>query len=229
MEKHAIIVAGGKGLRLGRDIPKQFIPIAGKPILMHTIEAFFRVQDDIHIILSISDQFQQYWLELCHQHQFTIPHTIVDGGETRFHSVRNGLSKVSGGYTAVHDGARPLVSAELIKKTFKAAKQYAAVVPGISPSDSCRMTGGNSSNHAINRADIRLIQTPQVFESTLLKNAYEQPYQSCYTDDASVVESLHPITLIEGEPHNIKVTYSEDLYIAESIILRRKQHPEKKL
>lgn len=217
--RYAIIVAGGKGLRMGTDIPKQFLSIGGKPVLMWTIEAFYRFDMKIHIVLVLPENFVEYWTSLCWKYHFTIPYEIILGGETRFHSVKNGLKKVGEGYVAVHDGARPFASEKLIAACFADAEKTEATIPVIPVTDSCRMLDKEGSSHILDRNCLRLVQTPQVFSTDLLKKAYIAPYQETYTDDASVVEHFgHEISLVEGESTNIKITSPIDLKIGEILI-----------
>ena len=216
---NVIIVAGGKGLRMGIDLPKQFIPIGGKPILMHTREAFYNYDPDINIILVLPSTHQVYWKELCYEYAFSIPYRIAYGGETRFHSVKNGLLHVNMGTVAVHDGARPFVSKELISRCFNEAKKHKAVIPVINPTDSLREMIDKNRSKIIDRSKIRSVQTPQVFDADLLKEAYLHEYNDTFTDDASVVEAMGVnIHLVEGEITNIKVTTPLDLKIAELIL-----------
>ncbi|SBW01899.1 2-C-methyl-D-erythritol 4-phosphate cytidylyltransferase [uncultured Dysgonomonas sp.] len=217
--KSVIIVAGGKGLRMGSDLPKQFIPIGGKPVLMRTIEAFHAYDSNIVIILVLPYSHQVYWKELCANYHFGIPHTIAMGGETRFHSVKNGLGLVNGGIVAVQDGVRPFASKEMIARCFDAAEEYQAVIPVIDSTDSLReMTEGTKSK-IIDRSKIRLVQTPQVFHTDILKKAYETEFKDTFTDDASVVESMGiDVHLVRGEVTNIKITTPLDLKIGELIV-----------
>ncbi len=218
-QKHVIIVAGGKGLRMGTDTPKQFLPIHGKPVLMWTIESFYRYDSSIHIVLVLPEDFNDYWSQLCLENQFSMPHDIAFGGETRFHSVKNGLEKVESGYVAVHDGARPFASKEMIATCFEEVAKNEAVIPVIPMTDSCRMMGNDGESHIVDRSKLRLVQTPQVFSVDLLKKAYNTPYQTTFTDDASVVEYLgHSIQLVNGETTNIKITNPIDLKMGEWIV-----------
>ncbi len=224
-----IIVAGGKGLRMGSDLPKQFLPIGGRPVLMHTLEAFERAISGIRIVLVLPHDQQDFWRDLCRQHAFTLPHTIVDGGETRFHSVKNGLRSLSpapvreGSLVAVHDGVRPFVSVDVIRRCFEAAREHAAVVPVVPVVETVRQLlpshTGEGVSATIDRSKLRLVQTPQVFTHSLLLQAYKQPYCDTFTDDASVVEALgHPVTLVDGNRENIKITTPFDLIIAEALL-----------
>ena len=219
MQKHAIIVAGGKGLRMNSEVPKQFVVLAGKPVLMHTIEAFARCDAAINIVLVLPGTQIPLWHDLCRKHAFVRQCAIAEGGETRFHSVSNGLALIDGeGLVAVHDGVRPLVSGATIARCFAAAAECQAVVPVVDCVDSLRQIAGTETI-AVDRAAFKLVQTPQVFDVQLLKNAYRQAYSPAFTDDASVVESSGAkIRLVEGNRENIKITAPIDLKIANILI-----------
>jgi len=212
----ALIVAGGKGERMNAEIPKQFLEIQGKPILMHTIEAFHRFDNNIQLILVLPELQIEIWNSLCKKHAFTIPHQISRGGKTRFHSVKNGLVVVNTpSLVAVHDGVRPLVSAETLTRCFEAAEQFEAVIPVIDSIDSIRKLTDDGSV-SVARSDYKFVQTPQVFDAELLKKAYEQEYSELFTDDASVVEAFgEKIYLVEGNRENIKITTEIDLLLVE--------------
>lgn len=219
MKNNVIIVAGGKGLRMGSDLPKQFIPIGGKPVLMRTIEAFYNFDNDINIILVLPLSHQDYWAQLCGEYNFTISHKIAAGGETRFHSVKNGLALIEGGIVGVQDGVRPFASEEMIRRCFDAARDLSAVVPVIDSTDSLRCVKGDGKSEIIDRSRIRLVQTPQVFHADVLKKAYETEYKDTFTDDASVVESMGTeVHLVKGEVTNIKITTPLDLKIGELLV-----------
>ena len=216
MKKHIIIVAGGKGLRMGGEIPKQFLPICEKPVLMRTLEAFYAYDSAIHIILVLPVSQQAYWRELCAEYHFTLPHDVADGGETRFHSVMNGLAKVEGeGLVGVHDGVRPFVSQEVIARCYEEAAEKKAVIPVIGVVETVRqLVDGESVT--VPRDQYKLVQTPQVFDVALLRKAYHQEYTDMFTDDASVVEALgEKVHLVEGNRENIKLTTPFDLKLAE--------------
>lgn len=220
---NVIVVAGGKGLRMGSELPKQFIPIGDKPVLMHTIEAFSNYDRDINIVLVLPVSHQVYWKELCKEYQFAIPHTVATGGETRFHSVKNGLEHVLDGLVGVHDGVRPFASKALIDTCYKEAAIKGAVIPAIPSTDSLRELLDEGKSKIIDRSKIVLIQTPQVFDVATLKKAYNVEFNETFTDDASVVEAMGvDITLVEGEQTNIKITTPIDLKIGELIIEDRK-------
>ncbi|MEJ6978901.1 2-C-methyl-D-erythritol 4-phosphate cytidylyltransferase [Pedobacter sp. P351] len=216
MKYYAIIVAGGFGIRMKSDIPKQFLLLRGKPVLMHTIEAFYTSDLKPEIILVLNSEYFSLWSELKTLHNFTIPVTLANNGLQRFHSVKNALEIIiEDSIIAVHDAVRPIVSNELITRTFKLAEQNAAVIPVVICKDSVRIKDGNNTK-ALNREDILLVQTPQVFQSRLLKQAYMQDYNSKFTDDASVVEKTGAeIFTTEGDYRNIKITFTEDLTVAE--------------
>lgn len=219
MKKYVVIVAGGKGLRMGTDIPKQFLPIGGKPVLMRTIEAFHTYDSEMNIIVVLPVSQQNYWHELCHNYHFDIPHRIADGGNTRFHSVKNGLALVDNdGIVGVHDGVRPFVSQEVITTCYQEAAVQKAVIPVTDVVETIRQLCGNNSV-TVDRSVYKLVQTPQVFDARLLKEAYQQPYSTAFTDDASVVEATGThVTLIAGNRENIKLTTPFDIKIAEALI-----------
>jgi 2-C-methyl-D-erythritol 4-phosphate cytidylyltransferase len=222
MDRYAILVAGGKGLRMGSDIPKQFLPLRGRPVLMHTIDVFRRTYPDIHIILVLPREQQDYWRQLCGQHGYDVEVCVADGGETRFHSVRNGLSLIpdnARGVVGVHDGVRPFVSPEAIRRCYEAAEECEAVVPVVPVVETVRQLLADGSSMTVDRNAYRLVQTPQTFDIQLLKKAYGQPFDSFFTDDASVVEAMgHPIKLVEGNNENIKLTNPADLKLAEGMV-----------
>ena len=221
---YAIIVAGGKGLRMGGEIPKQFIPVAGKPILMHTLEKFQCFGESLtgagglEIILVLPKEQQEYWAELCTKYSFKVPHTIVNGGETRFHSVQNGLKTIPDdvdGVVGIHDGVRPFVSLDVIKRCYEEARVKKAVIPVMPVTDTLRdVTQGKN----VYRENYKIVQTPQTFDIQLLKAANQQPYSEAFTDDASVVEAIgQEVTMVEGNRENIKITTPFDLKIADVI------------
>lgn len=220
MKKHIIIVAGGKGLRMGGDIPKQFLPVCGKPVLMRTLEAFRTYDPSIHIVLVLPVSQQTYWKELCRTYRFELPHDIADGGETRFHSVMNGLALVEGdGLVGVHDGVRPFVSQEVIARCYEEASRQKAVIPVVGVVETVRHLTDEGSE-TVPRDQYRLVQTPQVFDAALLRRAYQQEYTALFTDDASVVEALgEKVHLVEGNRENIKLTTPFDLKLAEILCL----------
>ena len=226
---YVIIVAGGKGLRMGSDIPKQFLPIGGKPVLMRTLERFREYSDNLQIILVLPEAQQDYWQELCRQYDFQVQHQLANGGQTRFHSVQNGLALIpddAKGVVGVHDGVRPFPSIEVIHDCFETAHKKRAVIPVIPIVETVRkldltkcQTLCEVESVTVPRGDYRLVQTPQTFDIQLLKAANRQPYNDGFTDDASVVESYgHQITLVEGNRENIKITTPYDIIVAEAIL-----------
>ena len=220
MKKYIIIVAGGKGLRMGGDIPKQFLPVCGKPVLMRTLEAFHAYDASIRLILVLPVSQQAYWKQLCEEYQFELVHEIANGGETRFHSVKNGLALVEeDGLVGVHDGVRPFVSQEVITRCYEEAVSLKAVIPVIGVVETVRHLIGEGSE-TVPRDQYKLVQTPQVFDVTLLRRAYQQEYTDLFTDDASVVEALgEKVYLVEGNRENIKLTTPFDLKLAELLCL----------
>ena len=218
---YIIIVAGGKGLRMGSDIPKQFLPIGGKPVLMRTLERFREYSADLQIILVLPEAQQEYWHQLCKEYHFDVGYTLANGGQTRFHSVQNGLAKVPDdaiGVVGVHDGVRPFPSIEVIRNCYETARQKKAVIPVIPVVETVRHLESEKSK-TVPRDEYRLVQTPQTFDIQLLKAANKQPYNDGFTDDASVVESFgYEITLVEGNRENIKITTPYDMKIAEVLI-----------
>ena len=228
MREYVIIVAGGKGLRMGTEIPKQFLPIGGRPVLMRTLERFREYSPTLQMILVLPKAQQDYWRELCQQYNFPLPqqggarggssYLLADGGETRFHSVQNGLALIpddAEGVVGVHDGVRPFPSIDVIRRCYETACIKKAVVPVIPVVETLRhITEGTKP-----RGDYRLVQTPQAFDIQLLKAANRQPYNDGFTDDASVVEAFgFDITLVEGNRENIKITTPYDLKIAEILV-----------
>ena len=250
MKEYVIIVAGGKGLRMGSDIPKQFLPIGGKPVLMRTIERFREYSKDIQVILVLPKAQQDYWYQLCEDYYFNEEYMLADGGETRFHSVQNGLALIpddAEGVVGVHDGVRPFPSIEVIRCCYDTARKAKAVIPVIPVVETLRhiysvgqqqtntdspkefslrecgvaiaVTRCYNNSETVPRDEYRLVQTPQCFDIQLLKAANDQPFNDGFTDDASVVESYgHPITLVEGNRENIKITTPYDLKIAEVLV-----------
>ena len=226
MKKYIIIVAGGKGLRMGGEVPKQFLPIGGKPVLMRTMEAFRAYDAEMQIVLVLPVAQQAYWKELCEQYAFTLPYRLADGGETRFHSVKSGLDTIPAGEEAlvgVHDGVRPFVSTEVIARCYAEAARTGAVVPVTDVVETVRHLESDGRSTTVSRDEYKLVQTPQVFSLALLKKAYAQPYIPAFTDDASVVEKYgKDICYIEGERFNIKITTRDDMVLAKAIETLRK-------
>lgn len=215
---YAIIVAGGKGLRMGGPLPKQFIAVGGRPILMRTMERFREYSSGLHIILVLPEAQQDFWRGLCRKHSFGMDYTLADGGQTRFHSVRNGLERIpdnAQGVVGVHDGVRPFPAPSVISECYGTARRTGAAIPVTPVVETLRHIGGTT----VPRGDYRLVQTPQTFDISLLKRAYRQEYDDRFTDDASVVESIgHAVTLVDGNRENIKITTPFDLAVAEGVL-----------
>ena len=216
---YIIIVAGGKGLRMGGDIPKQFLPIGGKPVLMRTLELFHEYSKDLQIILVLPKAQQNYWQQLCEEYNFKIEIRLADGGETRFHSVQNGLSLIpddAEGVVGVHDGVRPFVSVDVIRACYDTARTRQSAIPVTPVVETLRHIPTQKN---VLRSDYCLVQTPQCFDIQLLKAANKQPYSESFTDDASVVEAYgHEVAMVEGNRENIKITTPFDLKIAETLL-----------
>ncbi len=219
MKLYAVIVAGGSGKRMGAELPKQYLEISGKPVLMHTLERFKQFSDTIEIITVLPENQLRFWDDLQKKYSFNVPHTLVRGGKARFFSVRNGLKFVEDdALVAIHDGVRPFVSLETIRRCFDTAGNLGNAIPVIPASDSLRMITDNGSA-PVNRLIVRQVQTPQVFHSGIIKNAYRQDYLPEFTDDATVLEKTGvTINLVEGNRENIKITTPEDLIISAALL-----------
>lgn len=219
MDLYALIVAGGSGKRMGMDTPKQFMELAGKPVLMHTIEKFRQFSSSIEIITVLPENQLRYWTELQKKYSFDVPHTLVKGGPHRFISVKNGLKFVSApGLVAIHDGVRPLVRMDTIQRCFNAAAEHGNAIPVVSPADSLRLLM-DGNNIPVSRMNVKQVQTPQVFDVETLKKAYQQEYDTAFTDDATVIEKAgHKVIMVEGNRENIKITNPEDLFIAQTLL-----------
>lgn len=217
-----IVVAGGKGLRMGGDIPKQFQLMGGRPLLMYTLERLHQALPEATLILVLPAQQQAYWRQLCGEYAFSCPHQLVAGGETRFHSVQNGLAKVpadADGVVGVHDGVRPFVGVEVVRSCMEKARELGAVIPVIPVVETLRQLTPKGGSVTQDRNEFRLVQTPQAFRVSVLKQAYQQPYVPTFTDDASVVESLGlPVCLVEGNRENIKITTPFDKLVGEMLV-----------
>ena len=219
MNKYAIIVAGGTGSRMKGDIPKQFMMLKGKPIIQYSLEVFYQCDPAVSLIISIHPEYANFWNQLCREHKIDIPHQVVPGGETRFDSVKNGLSLVGeDGFVAVHDAARPVIDAAFIQKLYLTAEKHGSAIPAVHLNDTIRAIEGDSSRQ-LDRSFLRAIQTPQVFKVSELKRAFEQPFQPLFTDDASVMQSAgFKVHLTEGKPGNIKITHQHDIALAEVLM-----------
>ncbi|MDR1764028.1 MAG: 2-C-methyl-D-erythritol 4-phosphate cytidylyltransferase [Dysgonamonadaceae bacterium] len=231
--RFVIVVAGGKGLRMGGDMPKQFMPLGDRPVLLHTLDAFYRYDSEIRIILVLPDGQRVYWHNLCTDYGFTVPHRIVSGGETRFHSVKNGLALVEnalaaegtagfgGALVGIHDGVRPLIDSKTIAAVYERADFENGAYPAIPVTDSLRkFSAPGKKSVAVDRSKYYLVQTPQVFRAELIIKAYRQEYRPEFTDDVSVVEAsglCNPV-MVEGSRKNIKLTTPLDFVIAKAMM-----------
>jgi len=219
VEKHVIIVAGGVGKRMQSEIPKQFLNVAGRPVLIHTFERFINYSDDIKITLVLPEPYIDFWKSLCKRFTFEINHKVIKGGHVRFNSVRNGLKEIhNGGLVAIHDGVRPLVAKDTLNRVFKKAEESGNAIPAVKINESLRKIN-NENSFFVNRREYRLIQTPQCFHAELIKQAYQQDFKEEFTDDATVVEAMGiKINLVEGNRENIKITRPGDIKIAEAFL-----------
>ena len=225
-KEYALIVAGGKGTRIKSKVPKQFLELNGKPVLLYTLEAFYRYSEKINIILVLPEDDFEIWKSICEKHQFHKNIILQKGGESRFQSVKNGLAKIKDdaclsdrqGLVAIHDGVRPLVSEDIIGASFRLAAVHQSAVAAVQLKESIRMTDQDNTK-SVDRSRFRLIQTPQTFHVQLIKKAYEIKEDPSLTDDASVAEKAgHVISLFEGSYENIKITTQEDLVIAAALL-----------
>jgi 2-C-methyl-D-erythritol 4-phosphate cytidylyltransferase len=219
MKKYAVIVAGGSGIRMGSVLPKQFLLIHNKPILWYTLHTFLKSFKDIHIILVLPAEYYDTGLAICDELVSANPIQSIIGGDTRFHSVQKGLSLINEqSIVFIHDAVRCLLSPSLIHHCFEEALLFGSAIPCIDSKDSVRLIHA-TGHKSIKRSEIKLVQTPQTFQSELLLPAYKAEYRESFTDDASVVEAYdHEIHLVEGEPNNIKITTPLDLAIAEELL-----------
>jgi 2-C-methyl-D-erythritol 4-phosphate cytidylyltransferase len=218
MDKYVIIVAGGQGLRMGSPLPKQFLLLNGFPVIFHTVEKFSKALPGIRTIVVLHPDYISYWHQLKEKFSFDCECTLCTGGSERFFSVKNGLDTIGTdeALVGIHDAVRPLVSADVIRRTYSEAEKSGAVVPVVSATDSVRLVDDRGDSQTIDRSRVQLVQTPQVFRLSLLRKAYSQPYTAMFTDDASVVEaSGHHISLVNGNRENIKLTTPIDLKLAE--------------
>ncbi len=218
MKKYCIIVAGGSGRRMKSAVPKQFLLLGGKPVLMHTVERFHSFDASMEIIIVLPAEHHVLWKRLCAEHSFSVSHVVVAGGEERFHSVKAGLECITdNSLVAIHDGVRPLVSHDTIWRCFADAEEFGNAVPFIEPADSVRVLAGDDSR-PVARTEVRLIQTPQVFRGSVIMKAYGREYDPVFTDDATVAEASGvKIHLTHGNRENIKITTPEDLAVAETL------------
>ncbi len=211
-ENTIIITAGGIGKRMGGAVPKQFLSLDGIPILMRTICCFYAFDSNAQLIVTLPEEWKEYWNTLCTEHHFTIPHLLVSGGKERFHSIQKALSFATGKFIAVHDGVRPNVSQDAISRCFDSAKKTGSGIPVIEVNESLRQILPNGGSQSVLRSAFRIVQTPQVFERSILEKAYQLPFHEGITDDASLVEEAgFEVTLVEGNIENIKITTKVDL------------------
>ena len=224
MKKFVIIVAGGSGSRMGTEIPKQFLELCGKPILMHSIQRFIDFDPECEIILVLPDIQKKIWDDLIQKHSFLLPHIIASGGETRFNSVLNGLNMIQGeGIVFIHDGVRPLVNRSTLLRCYETAVKYGNAIPVLPVNESLRMVDG-TQNKSVDRSLYFSVQTPQTFRSKLILKSFRQPYETVFTDDASVVEKAgFVINMVEGNHENIKITTPTDLIVAEAFLRKFQQ------
>ena len=215
MGKYSVIItAGGIGRRMRSSLPKQFIQVNEKPILMYTIKVFYDFNPNIEILLTLPEDWRNYWEGLLIEHDFKIPHRVISGGKERYDSIKNALEKCTGEYIAVHDGVRPLVEQDTIKHCFEEAEKSGAAIPVISIVESLRKKN-ETGTEIVNREDYVIVQTPQCFQRDILLGAYQNPYHPGITDDASLVEEAgHSVEIVSGNDSNIKITTQSDLKYA---------------
>jgi 2-C-methyl-D-erythritol 4-phosphate cytidylyltransferase len=223
MNRACIIVAGGNGSRMESELPKQFLPIGGTPVLMHTIRNLYDFDPALKLIVVLPEDEIGNWYELCLRHKFKIPHQVPGGGATRFQSVKNGLILTTEyELIAIHDGVRPLVSHDTLERCFNGAAKWGTAIPVLPANESIRR-GRMNSSVPVNRAEYFIVQTPQVFKGSIIEQSYNQTWNPRFTDDASVVESSGtPVHMVLGNRENIKITYPEDLLIAELLLKKMK-------
>lgn len=218
-DKLMVIVAGGSGTRMGGQLPKQFMDLMGRPVLMHTVELMSQVPST-RIVVVLPSEHQSLWQDLCKQHSFSVPHTVVSGGATRHQSVANGLAAWDGEHLiGVHDGVRPLVSLPTLVRCYAEAEEFGSAIPVMPSIESVRVLDPNGTNHAVDRSTIMMVQTPQVFRANLIIEAFKQPESPLFTDEASVLEAAgHPIHLTQGNRENIKLTTPPDMAFAQALM-----------
>lgn len=223
MDKHVLIAAGGLGTRMASSQAKQFANICKRPVLLRVLDAFLKYAADIHLVVVLPEKLHREWQSICQKHRFHVRHQLVIGGPTRFHSVKNGLKHIpDNALVAIHDAARPLVSLDLISRVFYFAGKFGNAIPATEVNESLRITD-HAMSSPLPRQRIRIIQTPQCFKSSLIKNAYNKNYQESFTDDASVLESEgERLFLIEGNRQNMKITHQADLLVAEALFSARR-------
>lgn len=221
MNNTIIITAGGTGKRMGSSLPKQFLPIQGRPLLFYTIEQFYTFDHNAQILLTLPEEWENYWREICIEHSFAIPHTVIIGGEERFHSIQKALQFASGTLIAVHDGVRPLVSLQTISRCFESAEKFGSGIPVLPMKESIREITSDNASISVPRSNYRIVQTPQVFKREILVDSYKQLFHSQITDDATLAEeNNHAVSLVEGNEENIKITTPIDMAICELILTK---------
>jgi 2-C-methyl-D-erythritol 4-phosphate cytidylyltransferase len=227
MKKYAIILAGGTGSRMKGDLPKQFLMLNGKPLITYSVEAFYQSDPAIQLVVAVHPDYFAAWDKVQSGYLSHIPVRMTGGGETRFHSVKNGLNLIlEDGMVAVHDAARSMADSGFISQLFAEAEMQGSAVPGIPVNDTVRMLE-NGISRQLNREDLRAIQTPQVYRVSELKRAYEIPFRPAFTDDASVMEEAgFPLHITSGRTYNLKVTGEEDFLLAGLLLARRKEQEE---
>jgi len=223
MGKHVLIAAGGLGTRMASSQPKQFADICKRPVLLHVLDAFLKYAADIRLVVVLPEKLHREWQSICQKHRFHVQHQLAIGGPTRFHSVKNGLKHIpDNALVAIHDAARPLISLDLISRVFYFAGKFGNAIPAIEVNESLRITD-HAMSSPLPRQRIRIIQTPQCFKSSMIKNAYNKNYQESFTDDASVLETEgERLFLTEGDRENIKITHPADLLVAEALFAARR-------
>jgi 2-C-methyl-D-erythritol 4-phosphate cytidylyltransferase len=219
LEKTIIITAGGIGKRMGGTLPKQFLPIQGRPLLFYTIERFYQYDPTIEILLTLPEDWRSYWQTICEEHSFSVPHQVISGGKERYHSIQLALAHSTGKLVGVHDGVRPFVSIETIARCYEKAKTDGNAIPVMPIKESLRKLNDDTLSVSVERSAYRSVQTPQVFERSILVSAYQRPFHDAITDDASLVEENGTqIHLVEGNEENIKITTPLDLTFCELIL-----------
>lgn len=226
MKYFAVIVAGGSGLRMQTEIPKQFLILNGKPVIMHTISAFLASPQKPEILVVLNEQHFGLWEILCEQYSFNLKPQLVSGGNTRFYSVKAALDLIEEeSVIAIHDAVRPLIHPETIAAAYELALQKGNAVVAVPSKDSVRLQNQNGVSQSLNRSAVFLVQTPQTFQSKIIKKAYEQLYDEYFTDDASVAERAgEQINLLAGDPDNFKITFPIDLRLAEMILTEKSRN-----
>jgi 2-C-methyl-D-erythritol 4-phosphate cytidylyltransferase len=204
---------------MNSDIPKQFLELLKLPVILHSIYSFIKFDTSLQMVIALPENYFSYWHDLCEKYSFTYPHLLAKGGETRFHTVKNALTLIPDDrIVAIHDAVRPLVSNNTIEKGYRDALTFGNAIPVISVNESIRWSEGNK-NQTVDREHLRIVQTPQIFESSLIKRAYNRITDDSFTDDASVLEAMgETIHLFEGNRENIKITFADDLMIAQALI-----------